>query len=370
MKKPSFGFARGCACCPPQSAATGASRRSFLAGGLAALGLGAAAAPSRAFAQAAAPPVAPPPRTVIDVHHHIAPPAYAQELIARGQNEPPLFRWSVQKSLEDMDRAGVATAITSITTPGVWFGDEGAARRLARKCNDYAATLVRDHPGRFGMFASLPLPDVDGSLEEIAYAFDTLHADGVGLMTSFDDRWLGDPAFEPVMEELNRRKAVVYTHPTVAECCRGILPLVQRAVVEFQTDTSRAIGSVVFSGTAARFPDVRFIWSHAGGTMPFLYERYIRMPQLNPNVQANVPNGVDHELKKFYYDVAQVAHPAALASLVKVAPGSHILFGTDFPYRTSADHVKGVTAFFSDEAERRGVLRDNALALMPRLKSA
>ena len=181
---------------------------------------------------------------MIDVHHHIAPPAYAQELIARGQNEPPLFRWSVQKSLEDMDKAGVATAITSITTPGVWFGDDGAARRLARKCNDYAATLVRDHPGRFGMFASLPLPDVDGSLEEIAYAFDTLKADGVGLMTSFDDKWLGDPAFEPVMEELNRRKAVVYTHPTVADCCRGILPLVQRAVVEFQTDTSRAIGSV------------------------------------------------------------------------------------------------------------------------------
>jgi predicted TIM-barrel fold metal-dependent hydrolase len=104
--------------------------------------------------------------------------------------------------------------------------------------------------------------------------------------------------------------------------------------------------------------------------MPFLYERYIRMPQLNPNVQANVPNGVDHELKKFYYDVAQVAHPAALASLTKVAQSAHILFGTDFPYRTSADHVKGVTGFFTDEAERRGVLRDNALALIPRLKAA
>jgi predicted TIM-barrel fold metal-dependent hydrolase len=229
---------------------------------------------------------------------------------------------------------------------------------------------VRDHPGRFGLFASLPLPDVDGSLEEIAYAFDTLKADGVGLMTSFADKWLGDPAFEPVMEELNRRKAVVYTHPTLADCCKGILPLVQRAVVEFQTDTSRAIGSVLFTGTAARFPDIRFIWSHGGGTMPFLYSRYIRTPQLNPNVQQNVPNGVDYELKKFYYDVAQVAHPAALASLVHVAPTSHILFGTDFPYRTSADHVTGVTAFFTDDAERRGVLRDNALALIQRLKAA
>src|SRR5262249_3550047 len=174
----------------------------FLAGGLAALGLGAAASPGRVFAQAAAPVVAPPPpKMAIDVHHHITPPAYAQELIARGLSEPVIFRWSVQKSLEDMDRAGVAPATTSITTPGVWFGDEGAARRLARKCNDYAATLVRDHPGRFGMFASLPLPDVDGSLEEIAYALDILKADGVGLMTSFEDQWLGHPAFGPAMEE-------------------------------------------------------------------------------------------------------------------------------------------------------------------------
>jgi predicted TIM-barrel fold metal-dependent hydrolase len=372
MKKPAQGFTRACMCCPPDVPAASASRRNFLAGGLAALGLGATAAPARVFAQAAAPatPAVLPPKTVIDVHHHVCPPAYAQELIARGINEPPQLNWTVQKSLDDMDKAGVATAISSITTPGVWFGDDGAARRLARKCNDYAARLVRDHPGRFGMFASLPLPDVDGSLEEIEYAFDTLHADGVGLMTSFDDKWLGDPAFDPVMEELNRRKAVVYTHPTVADCCRGILPVVHRAVVEFQTDTSRAIGSVVFTGTASRFADIKFIWSHGGGTMPFLYERYLRMPQLYPNVKPNLPRGVDYELKKFYYDVAQVAHPAALASLVKVAPTSQILFGTDYPYRTSADHVKGVTAFFSDETERRGVLRDNALALVPRLKSA
>jgi predicted TIM-barrel fold metal-dependent hydrolase len=374
MKISTRGLARACVCCPADVPATGPSRRNFLAGGLAALGLGAAATPARVLAQAAAPPpaapAAAPPRIAIDVHHHVAPPAFVRELIARGFNEPPQFRWSVEKSLDDMDKAGVATAISSITTPGVWFGDNGAARRLARHCNDFAATLVRDHPGRFGMFASLPLPDVDGSLAEIAYAFDTLNADGVGLMTSFGDKWLGDPAFEPVMEELNRRKAVVYTHPTVAECCRGILPLVQRAVVEFQTDTSRAIGSVLFSGTAARFSDIRFIWSHGGGTMPFLYERYLRMPQLNPNVQPNLPHGVEFELKKFYYDVAQVAHPAALASLTRVAPNAHILFGTDYPYRTSADHVKGVTAFFADEAERRSVLRDNALALLPRLKPA
>jgi predicted TIM-barrel fold metal-dependent hydrolase len=170
------------------------------------------------------------------------------------------------------------------------------------------------------------------------------------------------------MEELNRRKAVVYTHPTLADCCNRILPVVHRAVVEFQTDTSRAIGSVVFTGTAARYPDIKFIWSHGGGTMPFLYERYLRMPQLYPNVQANIPRGVEFELKKFYYDVAQVAHPAALASLAKVVPVSQILFGTDFPYRTSADHVKGVTEFFPDEGDRRKISRDNAVGLIARLK--
>src|SRR5262249_9933965 len=192
---------------------------------------------------------------------------------------------------------------------------------------------------------------------------------GGGVMRVLGARGRGVPAFDRVREEPNRRKAVVYTHPTLADCCRGILPVVQRAVVEFQTDTSRAIGSVLFTGTAARFGGIKFIWSHGGGTMPFLYSRFIRLPQLRPNLQPNVPNGVYYELKKFYYDVAQVAHPAALASLVHVAPTSHILFGTDFPYRTSAEHVNGVTAFFTDEAERRGVLRDNALVLIPRLKA-
>jgi len=145
-----------------------------------------------------------------------------------------------------------------------------------------------------------------------------------------------------------------------------MLPVVHRAVVEFQTDTSRAIGSVIFTGTAARYPDIKFIWSHGGGTMPFLYERYLRMPQLHPDIQANLPRGVAFELKKFYYDVAQVAHPAALAALARVAPVSQILFGTDFPYRTSADHVKGVTEFFTDAGDRRKITRDNAVGLIAR----
>jgi predicted TIM-barrel fold metal-dependent hydrolase len=361
MNRPKLRLFRSCACCPPLPSA-GLSRRNFVAGGVAVLGLN-GLSPS-AVAQSAAPS-----KTIIDVHHHISPPAYNRELIARGLSEPPLFRWSVQKSLEDMDKAGVQTAVTSITHPGVWFGNSDAARRLARQCNDYAATLVRDHPGRFGVFAALPLPDIDGSLKEIEHALDVLKAEGVGLMTSFGDKWLGDPAFDPVMEELNRRKAVVYTHPTLADCCKGILPVVPRAVVEFQTDTARAIGSIVFTGTAARYPDIKWIFSHGGGTMPFLYERYIRTPQLNPNVQPNIPRGVDYELKKFHYDVAQVANSAALAALTQVVSTSQILFGTDYPYRTSADHVKGVYEFFGGDDDRRKITRENAIALIPRLRA-
>ena len=136
--------------------------------------------------------------------------------------KPPTPTGRPRKSIEDMDRGGVAAAVVSITNPGLWFGDAAVTRRLARACNDYGAKLVQDHPTRFGLFAAMPLPDVDATLKEIAYAYDTLKADGVGLLTSYGDTWLGNPAFRPVMEELNRRKAVVHVHPTAANCCRNL----------------------------------------------------------------------------------------------------------------------------------------------------
>src|SRR5262245_59456043 len=155
----------------------------------------------------------------IDVHHHCASPAFIAEIKARQTGQHALIEWTPAQSIEEMDRARVQTAMTSVAPPGVWFGDDAAARALARECNDYAAKIARDHTGRFGLFAALPLPDIDGSLKEIEYAFDVLKADGVGLMTSVNDRWLGDRAFAPVMDELNRRKAVVYVHPTCPRCC-------------------------------------------------------------------------------------------------------------------------------------------------------
>jgi predicted TIM-barrel fold metal-dependent hydrolase len=303
----------------------------------------------------------------IDVHHHHTPPPYLAAITAR--NIPgPVREWTAEKSLADMDAGGVATALTSITTPALRFLDDPGARKLARECNDYSARLAADSKGRFGMFAVMPMPYVEATLHEIAYALDTLKADGIGLLTSYGDKWLGDPAFAPVMEELNRRRAVVYTHPTTANCCGNLIPDVPESIIEWGTDTTRTIASLVFGGTASRRPDIKWIFSHGGGTLPFLTERFQRLPLANKNVAARLPGGVEHELKRFYYDTAQAAHPYALASLTRLIPISQIVFGTDYPYRTAADHVKGLTAYGFSGADLMAIDRDNALRLLPHRK--
>ena len=338
------------------------ARREFLAG-MAAFGAGALVSCREAEAQMA---TTKPHR--IDVHHHHTPPPYAAAITAK--NIPgPVRDWTPEKSLADMDKAGVATALTSITTPAMRFLDDAGARKLARECNDYTAKLVADSKGRFGMFAVMPMPYVEGTLQEIGYALDTLKADGIALLTSYGDKWLGDPAFTPVMEELNRRRAVVYTHPTTANCCGNLIPDVPDSIIEWGTDTTRTIASLVFSGAAARFHDMRIIFSHGGGTLPFLTERFLRLPMANKNLASRVPNGVEAELKRFYYDTAQAAHPYALASLTRLIPVSQIVFGTDFPYRTAIDHVKGLTDYGFSANDLQSIDRDNALRLLPQLRA-
>jgi predicted TIM-barrel fold metal-dependent hydrolase len=356
---------------------TSVTRRTFLTGlgtfgaGLGTLGVSAfvsgcrsaGPAPSAAAANANAS------AKRIDVHHHIGPPSWNAEMKARQPGLRLVFEWTPAKSIEDMDRGGVATAMTSITQPGVWFGDVAKARRLARECNDYAARLARDHSGRFGVWAVMPMPDVEGTLREIEYALDTLKTEGIAFLTNFGDKWLGDPAFTPVMEELNRRKAVVYTHPTTANCCGNLVPDVPDAIVEWGTDTTRTIASLVFSGTASRFPDIRFIFSHGGGTLPFLTGRFTGLAMADKKFAARLPNGVLYELRKFHYDTAQVAHPMALASLVKLVPVSQVVFGTDYPFRTSAEHVKGLSEYGFSASDLRAIDRGNAERLVPRLKT-
>lgn len=348
-----------------------APRRGFLSGllamgagsvlsacGTAGQGAGSATAPTTATALAM--------RDRIDTHHHLFSPAYVAEL-SKANLAPPIVRgWSVAKTLDDMDKAGVRTSILSVTTPQVSFTDASNARRVARESNEWVARLAQDTPGRFGSFAMLPMQDTEGALNELTYALDVLKADGIGLLTSYGDKWLGHPSFAPVMDELNRRKAILYTHPTAANCCRNVLADVPPTVIEYGTDTTRTITGIVFSGTAARCPDLRFIFSHAGGTLPFLTERLVKMPVLDPKLAARVPKGVMHELKRFYYDTAWSAHPGALASLTKLVDVQQILFGSDYPYRTGEDHVKGLADYGFSAADQRAIGRNNAVRLMPR----
>jgi len=302
---------------------------------------------------------------IIDVHHHATPPARLADMRTRGVGERPTLDWTLEKSLAMMERGGVATAMISI--PNVYQGDRKAIRGLVRECNEHVARIVADHPGRFGLFACLPLPDVDGALAEIDYVFGTLKADGVGVMTSFENKWLGDPLFAPVLDELNRRKAVTFVHPLAAECCRGILPVVSDATIEYETDTVRAIASILFGGAAKRCPDIRFIFSHGGGTLPSVIERFILLPRMRPELAAMVPDGPEAMVRRFHYDIAQSSHAVPLSALIRLVSTAQILFGTDFPYRNANDHSDALRAFGLGPADLEAIERSNALKLLPRL---
>jgi predicted TIM-barrel fold metal-dependent hydrolase len=281
-----------------------------------------------------------------------------------------LKEWSIERSIEDMEEGGVSTAILSITTLDMPLGERNSARAIVRYCNEYAAGLMSDHPGRFGMFAFLPLPDIDGALEEIRYALDTLKVHGIGLFTSYEDIWLGDSKLAPVFEELNRRKAVVYTHPAAPSCCRNLVPGLPPQMIEYGTDTTRTIASMVFSGAAARYPNIKMIFSHAGGTMPFLIERFDVQERLGKYAPDILPHGVRAELRKFFYDTAQSSSAEAMGALRNIVPVSQIVFGTDFPYRHAIENVRGLadSRVFSAE-DLRAIDQANVLRILPRLRA-
>jgi predicted TIM-barrel fold metal-dependent hydrolase len=341
------------------------SRRNFLSGSAAATALGFAGAtcvvPPPVRAQAPAKP------RRIDVHHHIVPPAQAKAIEAH-KSTPA--KWSVAMSLDDMDKAGVDTAVVSILNPGVWFGQKDeAARRLARECNEYAANLERDHKGRFRSFAVIPLPDTEGSLREIEYALDVLKAQGIALWTSYSDKYLGDPAFLPVFEELNRRKAVVYTHPTVPDCCAALVKGVPVSTLEYAHDTTRTIVSLVFGEgqTAVRYPDVQFIWSHSGGTLPFLTSRFVELAN-RPRDKERFPNGPLPIFQRFYYEIAQGNTRGQLAGLMDMVKISQVMFGSDYPFRKGAEAVAGEHDFTFSPADLKAIDSENAIRVMPGLK--
>lgn len=338
----------------------------------------------------------------IDVHHHFTPPSYleytrmynpvpagrgagrgAAPAAGRGAAQNSAFPgWRLEEDLDDMDKNGTATAILSLTLPGLWFGPQPATRKVVRESNEFAAKLGADHKGRFGSFASIYPPDTEGALKELEYALDTLKADGIGLYSDYRDKWLGHESFNPVYEELNRRKAVVYVHPIEPACCMNLVPDVGDTIIEYGADTTRTIASLIFSGSSTKYPDIRWIFSHAGGMMPYVIERFLTgtTAELIPgivtkgqgsNPPAKVPGGVLKELQRMYYDTAQASNPVAMRALRTVVPVTQIVFGTDYWYRTAGETGKGLTTnqVFS-AAELKMIDRGNVERILPKYKLA
>jgi predicted TIM-barrel fold metal-dependent hydrolase len=313
----------------------------------------------------------------IDVHHHVFPPAFLSEQGKLNpawypQKPPAMVKdWTPQTAINEMDRNSIAGSIVSMSTaPGLWFGDKRAACRLARVWNEYAAQLARDYPGRFGFFAAMPLLDIDGTLEEITYALDVLKADGIQLITDYDGLYPGDPLFRPVLEELNRRKAVAIVHPTVPPACLNMIPDVLPRTVEFVFDSTRAIVSLVLSGVTSQLPDIRFIFCHGGGTLPMLAGRIEELTKNEKGRDERIPRGIEFELKKLYYETANAYHLPAYAALRTFAPIERILFGTDFPYVTSATNCAGLNRAEPSDDLKMKIERSNALTLFRRFAAS
>jgi predicted TIM-barrel fold metal-dependent hydrolase len=374
----------------------GPSRRQFFAS-LAAMGAAACSSGGGGGgAESAAAPQSSPLPTVqggrrIDVHHHYGPPAWVKILSEHKALAAPWKDWSVARDIEDMDKAGVAVSISSITTPGVYFAEgfgNGTAPNvtvkndvvaLARECNEYGARMKADHPGRFGIWASLPLPDIDASLREIEYALDTLKCEGICVLTSIGSRYPGDRSFAPVFEELNRRKTVLYTHPQVGPCCRQIVPLGEDrflgpTTLEYSQDTARAIASWVDSGSAEKFPDIQVIFSHGGGNI--WGQRFVS-GEIGSKPSALGADGKYGPkltiLRRFYYDIAQISHFVHLQNLKTLVGVPQIVLGSDYPYGQPAEYVQDVIDMVADglftAEDEAAIGRGNVLRLLPQLNT-
>jgi len=315
---------------------------------------------------------------MIDVQHHFYPPKLLAErreaLIRYSPGFAHVVEWTPARSIEEMDRSGTAASIISMGPPGLWLGDLEQSRRLTAIINEYGAEMVRDNPRRFGLLAALPLPDIDFCLKQIEYAYDVLKADGIGLMSNYDAKWPGHPDFAPVFDELNRRKAVIFVHPTTSKFTEKLLPEPAPPIIEFLFDTTRAVTNLLYSGTFARCPDIKWIFPHGGGTVPFLADRigmWAHAMRNDPTLKSRIPNGVEYELKRLYFDTVAVCNPVSMAALQKFVPTSQMLFGSDMPFFpiTHAQAELDTVRSLMTEAEAREIESGTAHRLFPRFKS-
>jgi len=309
----------------------------------------------------------------VDLHHHVIPDFYWEASnedgnAAGGINPPP---WSLDGAIAYLDEARIDVAVPSISTPGVHLGDDGAARTLARRVNEYLADLKRDRPDRFGGFAALPLPDVEGSLDQIEYAFDVLELDGLSMMTNAGGSYLGDSRFDPIFGELQRRAAVVFVHPIASPDPIAHTLGLPDTLLDYPVDTSRAIAKLHYSNTFARTPDVKYVFVHAGGTIPYLAPRFAIVDQMDVIPGAQERGALADVLPRLYWDTASAFSDPVLHMLRSVTGLRHVLFGTDYPYPHDAISIGGLRHIQDtaelDDSERRALLGESAGRLIPRL---
>lgn len=311
----------------------------------------------------------------IDVHHHIAPVDYIEGLRKEGISNAggaPIHPFEVNQTLEMMDRHEIEVAITSVSAPGVYLGNQSLTKKLARICNDYSAKLISDYPDRFGTFASLPLPFIEDTLKEIEYADEQLNVDGFVLMTNYDGIYPGDKKFDEVFQELNKRKANVFIHPVVPPN-GGSLINIPEFTLEFVFDTTRAVTNLLASGTLERYPDISFILSHAGGAVPYLSWRIARgvlaTRGMNSKEKVERTEEVIHLLKKLYYDTALSTVPYVFTSLEELVPNSQILFGSDYPFANedvTKFSINSIDNYFNSDDKINNIYRENTINLFSR----
>jgi 6-methylsalicylate decarboxylase len=339
------------------------SRRQIV-GSLAALG--AAASLTSVPLWAAAPGA----RT-IDFHHHFNPPFLVNAAAGnRVGVDPNALNWDIGYSLEDMDKARIAKAVLSSPTGFAERTDPAQRSGMIRRVNEYGAELVRDHAARYVQLVYMPLPDVDAALKEIAYGFDTLKVVGAGFATSYGDKYASDPAFAPVFEELNRRRAIAYFHPLAAACCTKIFPGIpeEATLVEIPYDTARTVVGFLFTGAFRRYPDIKFVFSHSGGAVPMFAGRFNRLLQ-NTDLSKVAPNGINAEFRRLYYETANANSSPTVAALLKFAPLSQVLFGSDHPYVSDVDNMTDLKSCSLTQAQMNAILYENAERLIPQLRA-
>lgn len=309
----------------------------------------------------------------INVHVHYLTENYRAAMRSGGHAEPDGFPtlpdWSLEEALAAMERVGAAFAVLSVSSPGVHFGDDTAARELARQVNEEGAANVRAHPDRLGLFASLPLPDLEGSLAELDYAFDRLGADGLILQSNSNGLYLGDPRLDPLFEELDRRRAVVLIHPASPPGWEQIELAYPRPLLEFIFESTRAVTNLVLTGTKRRYPNVEVIAPHAGAALPVVADRIGGLLEMVPRMSELSPTEAIETLGTFWYDVAGFSTPRQLAAIRTLVGFDRLLAGSDQPFTPdwkAAELARNLDATpLLDGAEREAVYRGNALRLLP-----